>query len=45
MNDKWARLLNIHKLQSIKSSGREYHPITLMGRREAGEGHHDRQWR
>ena len=37
--DKWARLLNIQKLQSIKPSGREYHLITLMGlkgdRREA----------
>ena len=29
--DKWARLLNIQKLQSIKPSGREYHLITLMG--------------
>jgi site-specific recombinase XerD len=39
MIDKWARLLNIQKLQSIKPSGREYHLITLMGlkggRREA----------
>jgi hypothetical protein len=37
--DKWARLLNIQKLQSIKPSGREYHLIILMGpkgdRREA----------
>jgi hypothetical protein len=37
--DKWTRLLNIQKLQSIKPSGREYHLITLMGpkggRREA----------
>jgi hypothetical protein len=31
MIDKWARLLNIQKLQSIKPSGREYHLITLMG--------------
>jgi hypothetical protein len=36
MNDKWARLLNIQKLQSIKPSGREYHLITLMGLRERG---------
>ena len=39
MIDKWARLLNIQKLQSIKPSGREYHLISLMGpkggRREA----------
>ncbi|HUV82338.1 MAG TPA: hypothetical protein VMW53_04590 [archaeon] len=39
MIDKWAGLLNIQKLQSIKPSGREYHLITLMGpkgsRREA----------
>ena len=41
MIDKWARLLNIQKLQSIKSSGREYHLITLMGLREVGERHHD----
>jgi hypothetical protein len=41
MIDKWARLLNIQKLQSIKPSGREYHLITLMGLREAGERHHD----
>src|SRR5665809_42385 len=45
MIDKWARLLNIQKLQSIKPSGREYHLITLMGLREAGERHHDPQWR
>jgi len=31
MIDKWARLLNIQKQQSIKPSGREYHLITLMG--------------
>jgi len=31
MIDKWARLLNIQKLQSIKPNGREYHLITLMG--------------
>ena len=43
MIDKWARLLNIQKLQSIKPSGREYHLITLMGLREAGERHHDLQ--
>jgi hypothetical protein len=41
MIDKWARLLNIQKLQSIKPSGREYHLIILMGLREAGERHHD----
>jgi hypothetical protein len=39
MIDKWARLLNIQRRQSIKPSGREYHLITLMGlkggRREA----------
>ena len=45
MIDKWARLLNIQKLQSIKPCGREYHLITLMGLREAGERHHDLQWR
>ena len=45
MIDKWARLLNIQKLQSIKPSGMEYHLITLMGLREAGERHHDPQWR
>ena len=45
MIDKWARLLNIQKCQSIKPSGREYHLITLMGLREAGERHHDPQWR
>jgi len=45
MIDKWARLLNIQKLQSIKPSGREYHLITLMGLREAGERHHDLPWR
>lgn len=39
--NKWARLLNIQKLQSIKPSGKEYHLITLMGLREAGERHHD----
>ena len=39
--DKWARLLNIQKLQSIKPSGREYHLITLMGLRVAGERHYD----
>jgi hypothetical protein len=42
---KWAGLLNILKLQSIKPCGREYHLITLMGLREAGERHHDPQWR
>jgi hypothetical protein len=31
MIDKWARLLNIQKCQSIKPSDREYHLITLMG--------------
>ncbi|MBE0524743.1 MAG: hypothetical protein IBX40_10480 [Methanosarcinales archaeon] len=45
MIDKWARLLNIQRRQSIKPSGREYHLITLMGLREAGERHHDLQWR
>ncbi|MDF1557314.1 MAG: hypothetical protein P1P80_03925 [ANME-2 cluster archaeon] len=45
MIDKWARLLNIQKLQSIKPSDREYHLIPLMGLREAGKRHHDRQWR
>jgi hypothetical protein len=41
MIDKWAWLLNIQRCQSIKPSGREYHLITLMGLREAGERHHD----
>ncbi|MDW7777065.1 MAG: hypothetical protein SCH39_12145 [Methanosarcinales archaeon] len=41
MIDTWARLLNIQKLQFIKPSGREYHVITLVGLREAGERHHD----
>ena len=45
MIDKWAGLLNIQKLQSIKPGGREYHLVTLMGLMEAGEGHHDPQWR
>jgi hypothetical protein len=45
MIDKWARLLNVQKLQSIKPSGREYHLIMLVRLREAGERHHDRQWR
>ena len=36
MIDKWVRLLNIQKIQSIKPSGREYHMITLMELREAG---------
>ena len=31
MIDKWARLLNIQRRQSIKPNGREYHLITLMG--------------
>lgn len=39
--DKWARLLNIQKLQSIKPSGKNYRLVTLMGLREAGERHHD----
>ncbi len=39
--DKWAMLLNIQKLQSIKPSGKEYHLVTLMALREAGERHHD----
>jgi hypothetical protein len=39
--DKWAVLLNIQKLQSIKPSGKEYHLVTLMALREAGERHHD----
>jgi len=39
--DRWGKLLNIQKLQSIKPSGKEYHLITLMGLREAGERHHD----
>lgn len=43
MIDKWARLLNIQKLQSIKPSGKEYHLIKLMGR-DAGEMQHDLQW-
>jgi hypothetical protein len=34
--DKWAGLLNIQKLQSIKPSGKEYHLVTLMALREAG---------
>jgi hypothetical protein len=41
MIDKWARLLNIQRRQSIKPSGREYHLITLMG---PGERHHDPQY-
>ena len=45
MIDKWARWLNIQKLQTTKPSGREYHLITLMGLREAGERHYDLQWR
>jgi hypothetical protein len=40
MIDKWARLLNIQRRQSIKTSGREYHRITFMGLWEAGERHH-----
>jgi hypothetical protein len=39
MIDKWARLLNIQRHQSIKPRGREYHLITLIGLREAGERH------
>ena len=39
--DKWARLLNIQKLQSIKPSGKNYRLVTLMVLREAGERHHD----
>jgi hypothetical protein len=39
--DKWARLLNIQKLHSIKPSDKEYHLVTLMALREAGERHHD----
>jgi hypothetical protein len=39
--DKWARLLNIQKLQSIKPSGKNYSLVTLMALREAGERHHD----
>ena len=31
MIDKWARLLNIQKLQSIKPSDRVYYLFTLMG--------------
>jgi len=42
--DKWARLLNIQKLQSIKPSGKEYHLIKFMGLKEAGEMQHDLQW-
>ncbi|HZV47851.1 MAG TPA: hypothetical protein VFG06_10980 [Thermodesulfovibrionales bacterium] len=45
MIDKWARLLNIQRRQSIKPSGREYYLIILMGLREAGERHHDLQLR
>ena len=37
--DKWAKLLNIQKLQSIKPSGKEYRFVTLMALREAGERH------
>jgi hypothetical protein len=37
MINKWARLLSIQKLQSIKPSGKQYHLITLMGLREAGD--------
>lgn len=36
-----GRLLNIHKLQSIKPSGKEYRIVILMALREAGERHHD----
>lgn len=39
--DRWGKLLNIQKLQSIKPSGKEYHLVTLMALREAGERHHD----
>lgn len=39
--DKWAVLLNIQRLQSIKASGKKYHLVTLMALREAGERHHD----
>ncbi len=39
--DKWAKLLNIQKLQSIKPSGKKYRLIALMALREAGERHHD----
>ncbi|MDF1558529.1 MAG: hypothetical protein P1P80_10230 [ANME-2 cluster archaeon] len=45
MIDKWARLLKIQRRQSIKPSGREYHLIMLMKLREAGERHHNLQWR
>ncbi|MBE0524653.1 MAG: hypothetical protein IBX40_10025 [Methanosarcinales archaeon] len=38
MIDKWARLLNIQRRQSIKPSGREYHLITLMGLRRQERG-------
>ena len=41
MIDKWARPLNTQKLHSTKPGGREYHLITLMGLREAGERHHN----
>ena len=37
MIDKWARMLNIQRHQSIKPSGREYHLITLKGLRERQE--------
>jgi hypothetical protein len=39
--DKWAKLLNIQKLQPFKPSGKNYHLVTLMALREAGERHHD----
>ena len=39
--DKWAKLLNIKKLQSIKPRGKNYCLVTLMALREAGERHHD----
>ena len=37
MIDKWARMLNIQRHQSIKPSGREYHLITLIRLRERQE--------
>ena len=37
MIDKWARMLNIQRHQSIKPSGREYHLIKLIRLRERQE--------
>jgi hypothetical protein len=36
--DKWAGLLNIQKLQSIKPCGKEYQFVTLMALRRLERG-------